>query len=240
MKQEKNAKKSETSSLYFGPHFDQFSKSPRKAQYMQKYFMNSNRQDKDIGQYMMEIGKQKGRKDATRLKETVEKMKGQFSSLRKACASINCSWTKFYWFTPLAKPKKLTHKFFKKLSNEEINKIQEHMKSDEITFPLPDCKFTNKQFFHNSMMRSQQMYNMLASTTHKISVSAYYKYRPKNFKLPGKIPYSQSCCKKCQNFDAVVEESNKYMAGIPRTLVDCVDTSFCDYNTFFPQMECIL
>ena len=55
---------------------------------------------------MMEIGKHKGRKDATRLQETVEKMKGQFSSLRKACASINCFWTKFYRFTRLAKPKK--------------------------------------------------------------------------------------------------------------------------------------
>ena len=102
--------------------FDQFSKSPRKAHYMQKYFMNLNTKGKDIGQYMMEIGKHKGRKDATRLQETVEKMKGQFSSLRKACVSINCSWTKFYRFTHLAKPKKSTHKFVKKSSNDEIKK----------------------------------------------------------------------------------------------------------------------
>ena len=218
--------------------FDQFSKSPRKAHYMQKYFMSLNTEGKDIDQYMMQIGKRKGRKDATRLQETVEKMKGQFSSLRKACASINYSWTKFYQFTHLAKPKKSTHKFVKKLSNDEIKKIQEHMKSDEVTFPLPDCKFTNIRFFHSSMMRSQCMCNMLASTTWKISVSTYYKYRPKNFKLQGRIPYHQSCCKKCQNFDAVVGESN--MTGIPRTLADCVDTSFYDYNTFFPQIECIL
>ena len=113
------------------------------------------------------------------------------------------------------------------------------MKSDEVTFPLPDNKFTNICFFRSSMMRLQHMYNMLASTTGKISVSTYYKYRPKNFKLQGRIPYCQSCCEKCQNFDAVVEESNKYVTGIPRTLADCVDTSFCDYNTFFPRTECI-
>ena len=95
---------------------------------------------------MMEIGKHKGRKDATRLKETVEKMKAQFSSLRKACASINILWTKFYWFTHFAKPKKLTRKFVKKLSNEEISKIHmKHMKSDEITFLLPDHKFEKKE-----------------------------------------------------------------------------------------------
>ena len=55
---------------------DQFSKSPRKAHYMQKYFMNLNTKGKDTGQYMMEIGKHKGRKDATRLQETVEKNEG--------------------------------------------------------------------------------------------------------------------------------------------------------------------
>ena len=64
--------------------------------------MNLNTKGKDIGQYMMEIGKHKGRKDTTRLQETVEKIKGQVSSLKKACASINCSWPKF-------KPKKLTY-----------------------------------------------------------------------------------------------------------------------------------
>ena len=112
------------------------------------------------------------------------------------------------------------------------------MKSNEVTFPLPDRKVTNIRFFCSSMIR--HIYNMLASTTQKISVAAYYKYRPKNFKLQGKIPYHQSCCKKCKNFDAVVEESNKYMTGISRTLADCVDTSFCDYNTFFPWIECIL
>ena len=90
------------------------------------------------------------------------------------------------------------------------------------------------------MLRSQQMYNMLASTMWKISLSTYYKYRPKNFKLQGKIPYCQSCCERCQNFEAGVKESSKYMAGIPRILADYVDTSLCDYNTFFPCMECIL
>ena len=40
---------------------------------------------------------------------------------------------------------------------------------------LPDHKFTNIRFFRRSMIRSQHMYNMLASTTRKISVVTYYK-----------------------------------------------------------------
>ena len=37
----------------------------------------------------MDIGKYKGRKDETRLQQTVNEMKGQFVSLRKACAKNN-------------------------------------------------------------------------------------------------------------------------------------------------------
>ena len=93
-------------------------------------------------------------------------MKGQFTSLRKACQKANCSWTKFYHFTQLAKPKKSSKcKFVTKLSTQEIENIREHMKSEEITFPLPDHKFAEKRFFHNSMKRAPRMYNVLPSMT---------------------------------------------------------------------------
>ena len=114
------------------------------------------------------------------------------------------------------------------------------MKSDDVTFPLPDRKYVNQKFFCNSIKRAQRMYNMLPSTTQKISLSTYCKYRPKNFKLQGKIPFHQSCCERSQNFDNVVGEINKFMLGVPRTLADCVDSSLCDYNTFFPSINCIL
>ena len=47
-------------------------------------------------------------------------MKSKFSSLRKACSSINCSWTKFYRFTRLAKPKPRKCAFTRKLRNRLI------------------------------------------------------------------------------------------------------------------------
>ena len=147
---------------------------------------------------------------------------------------------KFYHFTHLAKPKVSKCKFVNKLSTQEIDDIREHMKSDDVTFPLPDHKYVTQRFFHNSIKRAQRMYNMLPSTTWKISLSTYCKYRPKNFKLQGKIPFHQSYCERCQNFDNVVEEINKFMLGVPRTLADCVDSSLCDYNTFFPSINCIL
>ena len=128
-------------------------------------------------------------------------------------------------------------KFVNKLNTQEIHDIREHIKSGDVTFPLPDRKYVDQRFFHNSIKRAQRMYNMLPSTTQKISLSTYCKYRPKNFKLQGKIPFRQSYCERCQNFDNIVQEINKFMLGVPRTLADCVDSSLCDYNTFFPSIN---
>ena len=77
--------------------YQQFSKSPRKSHFLMKYFAPVlNKQSQDISQYLFQMGQYKGKKDASKLLTTVQEMKSKFSSLRKACSSTNCSWTKFY------------------------------------------------------------------------------------------------------------------------------------------------
>ena len=71
--------------------YQQFSKCPRKAYYLHKIFspeLQKLQNSQDIGHYIFQIGKHKGRKDATKLQNTVQQMKSKFSSLRKACSSI--------------------------------------------------------------------------------------------------------------------------------------------------------
>ena len=88
--------------------YQQFSKCPRKAYYLHKIFspeLQKLQNSQDIGHYIFQMGKHKGRKDATKLQNAVQQMKPKFSSLRKACSSINCLWTKFYRFTRIAKAK---------------------------------------------------------------------------------------------------------------------------------------
>ena len=101
--------------------YDQFSKSPRKNYFLKKLFNPKICNDSNkIREYLFEMGKHKARKDEQKLKNTVHKMKQKFSSLRKACSSINCSWTKFYQFTRLAKLKQAKHDFRRKLNQEQI------------------------------------------------------------------------------------------------------------------------
>ena len=83
------------------------------------------------------------------------------------------------------------------------------------------------------------MYNLLESTTRKISLSTFRKYRPKNIKLQGKIPFRQSCCKVCQNFKFVMDQASKYLNGVPRNLDNCIDSSLCEHDSYFSKLDCV-
>ena len=82
--------------------------------------------------------------------------------------------------------------------------------------------------------------NLLSTTTRKISTSTFYKYKPKAVKLQGCIPFRQSCCKKCQNFENITNEAAKYLHGVPHNIGDSTDKTMCSYTGYFPNIDCIL
>ena len=74
--------------------YQQFGKCPCKAYYLNKIFnpeLKKLQNSQEIDHYIFQMGKHKGRKDASKLQSIVQEMKSKFSSLRKACSSINCS-----------------------------------------------------------------------------------------------------------------------------------------------------
>ena len=77
-------------------------------------------------------------------------------------------------------------------------------------------------------------------TTHKISTATYYKHKPKAVKLQGRIPFHQSCCERCQNFENINNIASKYMCGIPSNIGSCIDKTLCKYSGYFPHIDCVL
>ena len=90
------------------------------------------------------------------------------------------------------------------------------------------------------MKRCHNMYNLLDSTTKKVSLSTFYQHKLKSVKLKGKIPLRQSCCEKCLNFENVIKDASKVLKGIPSDINACVDSSICAYEGYFPNITCIL
>ena len=166
--------------------WDQEYKIPAKRVLMNKYW---KRCDGSLGALLIEMGKNKATKDSKKLSASVNKIKQEYDSLRQASRVANIPWTKFHRSTFVQKKIESKGKFTCKLSSKEVSDIQSHFESDDISFPLPDKKFEGKCFMRQSVKKSLQMYNDLATTSRKISLSTYYRYKPKNVKFQGKIPF---------------------------------------------------
>ena len=149
-------------------------------------------------------------------------------------------WSQFHNYTTLNKRKIEKRKYIRKLEQADIDAIGKFFESDKATFPLPDKKYTGKHFMKKSLSKSCNLYNLLAKMTRKVYESTFRKYKPKFVKLQGKIPFRQSCCKVCQNFEFLMNSASKYLTGIPNNIDSCIDSSMCQYSTYFPKIGCAL
>ena len=193
-----------------------------------------------LAELMLDIGKYRAHKYNVKLLQSVNKVKQKYNSLRQACRLTDISWTKSHRHTYIPSEKRKKKEYTHKLTQDQIESIQQHYESDYISFPVPDKKLHGKQFLRFSLKKSVRMYNLCKSTTRKISASTYYMYKPKAVKLQGRIPFRQSCCERCQNFKNILQDASKYMKGIPADLGDVIDKSLCAYDGFFPNIMCIL
>ena len=91
-----------------------------------------------------------------------------------------------------------------------------------------------------SLKCSVRMYNLSQSTTRKISTATYCRYKPKSVKLQGQIPFRQSCCEHCQNFENILDEASKYLSAIPSDVGDTIDKSLCEYSGYFSKLDCVI
>ena len=151
--------------------FDQYQKSPRKNAVMSKMWPEHERK---LGQYMYLLGKYRGQKKDSQIQSIVAKIKWQYKSLRRACKNTDMTWSQFHKYTTerkkvLRTPSKKA--FGRKLDSQDVESIRKFFVSEEASFPLPDRKYAGKRFMRGSMARIRTMYNLLHSTTRKISLS---------------------------------------------------------------------
>ena len=105
---------------------------------------------------------------------------------------------------------------------------------------MPDRKYAGKTFMWCTMEHSPKMYNLSESTKRKVSLSTFFHYQPKFVKLQGRISLRQSCCECCLDFENILQQASKYLKGIPQELNKAIDASMCSYDSYFPNIDCIL
>ena len=128
------------------------------------------------GSLLLHIGKHHAKKDMQKLRKCVNEIKNNYKSLQYFSNHTNFSWTQFRRYCKVVKNiMNNNNKLYKrKLSKCQISDIQDHILSEESSFPLPDRKYAGKRFMKFNMKRCHNMYNLLDSTTRKVSLSTFY------------------------------------------------------------------
>ena len=111
--------------------WDQLYKIPEMRVLMNQYW----RKETHLANMMLDIGKHKARKDDEKLLQTVNKVKQKHNSLQQACRLADISWTKFHRHTYIKSQHTKQKNYVHKLSMAEIELIQQHYQSDEVSFP---------------------------------------------------------------------------------------------------------
>ena len=122
--------------------WDQEYNNLEKKVLMNKYWTRNA----SLAELMLDIGKYRAHKDNVKLLQSVNKLKQKYNSLRQACRLADISWTKFHRHTYIPSEKRIKKEYTCKLTQDQIESIQQHFESDDINFPLPDKKLHDKWF----------------------------------------------------------------------------------------------
>ena len=97
-----------TAIAIFKHMWDQEYKDPAKQVLMNKYWKTCN---EGLGALLIEMGKNKAKKDQSKLSAAVHKVKQKYKSLRQASRLANIFWTKFHHNTVVKKKEESKGKF---------------------------------------------------------------------------------------------------------------------------------
>ena len=119
--------------------WDQMYRDPRKCKLMNDLWNGST---SDMCSLMLKLSKHRAKN--VKIAKVVQKITGKYKSLRNAWKYTPYSWTQFRRFVSVKSVSTRKLEYQRKLSTAAIEQIQNHLYSDDISFPVPDKKYAGK------------------------------------------------------------------------------------------------
>ena len=122
--------------------WEQSWKDPVKRRLMNNIWSSTN----ELSAIMLKLGQEHACKNKKKVAECVESIKNKYTSLHKASGNTSLSWTQFRCYCSIQSSKKNSKsmKYLRKLNTQNIESIQNHMLSEDMSFPMPDQKYAGK------------------------------------------------------------------------------------------------
>ena len=197
---------------------------------------------------VLAMTKLKAKNKIEKVDKIAKQIRKKYKSLRAAHRNFGrLTWKRWH---SICKPKKEKH-ILRRISKSEREEILSIWDSPEVTITLPFKRYAKKKFMIVTISDAYQKYIMLKkkqvrTDCHRIlSLSSFYRLKPKNVKPRRSLPLNQCTCSACGNFclsrEALIANGIK---GVPKrsssaacTLLCPVATESCDIKDY--NRECI-
>ena len=161
-----------------------------------------------LTQDVLKLAKFGAKKNFTAVEKIVSGIKKKYKSYRAAHRSFGqLSWKRWH---SICKPKKELH-VNRSITKQEKVDIVGVWENEDVSITLPFKKFAKKKFMIITICEAYQKYIMMQKkkqvnkegkkeVSRILSMSAFYKLKPKNIKTRRCIPMNQCICAPCANF----------------------------------------
>ena len=134
-------------------------------------------------------------------------------------------------FHLLSSPKGRTKEvYIHKLTEVMCDKVKMIYSDEEVSYTLPDIRFSNYQFMSMTLKEAYQVYLRKCQTDRKVADSTFSAMKPKMIRTVQETPLHGCKCEYCQNLGLLQETLiGLGFKGIPKNHAASVEITWCNF-----------
>ena len=132
--------------------------------------------------------------------------------------------------------------YIKKLSDQIKKEVMSYFYDEEISYSLPDMKYTGLYFMHVTLLKAYNDHYMVkCKDERKISFKSFCHLKPSNVHTIQQIPLRGCKCDICLNIGIIREKLiGLGVRGIPRNHACLIEVTWCPFRkkrAFVPNSQ---
>ena len=184
-----------------------------------------------VGKQLRKVAILKSLKKYKEAKEVATSLRSKFKVSEIAALSGESMHAIYRLLSPERKCR-LQKQYVKKLTQEDKDEVINIYHDDEVSYSLPDIKYTNLRFMHFTLREAYAVYVRKCRHQRIVAEKTFERLKPKNVRTVQETPLHDAKCEYCANFgktrDVLIALG---MKGIPRNHAEAIEATWCPFRT---------
>ena len=128
--------------------------------------------------------------------------------------------------------RRLQDEYSKKLTQEDRDEVEKIYYDEEVSYSLPDIKYSDLWFMHFTLWEAYQVYLQKCRLKRKVAEKTFESLKPKDVRTVQETPLQGARCEYCANFGKVRESLIALgIKGIPHNYAEAIEATWCPFQT---------